>query len=96
MRKFFPVLSRDKVTYSANLEPSEIQHTSKSQPEIPPNSTNEITKVVDYKLLETDPGISPPISSYHPGIQNKIRKAYLKISRHKPPHNFVYPLVCLR
>ncbi|KRH30943.1 hypothetical protein GLYMA_11G216600v4, partial [Glycine max] len=66
MKKFFPVLSRDK-------------------------STSSSIKVVDYELLETDPGIRPPISSYHPHIQNEVRKAYLKIGRHQPPHNFVYP-----
>ncbi|XP_058739937.1 uncharacterized protein LOC131612140 [Vicia villosa] len=73
MKKFFPVLSRDKATSSTNVEAS------------------ESIKVVDYELLETDPGIRPPISSYHPDIQNEVRKAYLKIVRHQPPHNFVYP-----
>ncbi|KRH65473.1 hypothetical protein GLYMA_03G038400v4, partial [Glycine max] len=79
MKKFFPVFSRDKSTSSVNLEASETQHPSES------------IKVVDYELLETDPGIRPPISSYHPDIQNEVRKAYLKIGRHQPPHNFVYP-----
>ncbi|KAH1227879.1 Zinc finger MYM-type protein 1 [Glycine max] len=79
MKKFFPVLSRDKATSSVNLEASETQHPSES------------IKVVDNELLETDPGIRPPISSYHPDIQNEVRKAYLKIGRHQPPHNFVYP-----
>jgi hypothetical protein len=50
MKKFFPILSRDKTTYSTNLEPLETQHPS------------ERIKVVDYKLLETDPKIRPPIS----------------------------------
>ncbi|XP_024642232.2 zinc finger MYM-type protein 1-like [Medicago truncatula] len=77
MKKFFPVLSRDKA--------------SSSTTDIAPNSTNEGVKVVDYKLLETDPGIRPPISSYHPDIQDEVRKAYLKIRRHQPPSNFVYP-----
>jgi hypothetical protein len=53
--------------------------------------TNEGIKVVDYELLETDPGIRPPISSYHPDIQDEVRKAYLKIRGHQPPNNFVYP-----
>ncbi|RCW19135.1 hypothetical protein GLYMA_12G115000v4 [Glycine max] len=66
MKKFFPVLSRDK-------------------------STSSSIKVVDYELLETDPGIRPPISNYHPDIQNEVSKAYLKIGCHQPPHNFVYP-----
>jgi hypothetical protein len=79
MKKFFPVLSKDKATSSANQEPSETQHPS------------EGIKIVDYELLETDPGIRLPISSYHPDIQNEVRKAYLKIGRHKPPQNFVYP-----
>uniref|UniRef100_A0A0R0F360 TTF-type domain-containing protein n=1 Tax=Glycine max TaxID=3847 RepID=A0A0R0F360_SOYBN len=79
MKKFFPVLSRDKATSLVNLEASETQHPSES------------IKVVDYELLETYPGIRPPISSYHPDIQNEVRKAYLKIGRHQPPHNFVYP-----
>ncbi|KAI5421239.1 hypothetical protein KIW84_044900 [Lathyrus oleraceus] len=70
---------RYKATSSANLEASETQHQ------------NESIKVVDYELLETDPRIRPPISSYHPDIQNEVRKAYLKIDRHQPPHNFVYP-----
>ncbi|KAH1262735.1 Zinc finger MYM-type protein 1 [Glycine max] len=79
MKKFFPALSRDKATSSINLEASETQHPSES------------IKVVDYELLETDPGIRPPISSYHPDIQNEVRKTYLKIGRHQPPHNFIYP-----
>ncbi|XP_045797831.1 uncharacterized protein LOC123892019 [Trifolium pratense] len=78
MKKFFPVLSRDKASSSATVEATEIQHPS------------EGSKVVDYELLETDPGIKPPISNYHPDIQNEVRKAYLKIGRHKPPHNFAY------
>ena len=80
MKKFFPVISRDKATSSVNLEASETQ----------PPTPSESIKVVDYELLETDPGIRPPISSYHPDIQNEVRKAYLKIGRHQPPHNFVY------
>jgi hypothetical protein len=79
MKKFFPVLSRDKASSSANVEAMETQHP------------NEGIEIVDYELLETDPGIRPPISSYHPNIQNEVRKAYLKIGPHKPPHNFVYP-----
>ncbi|KAH1195850.1 Zinc finger MYM-type protein 1 [Glycine max] len=59
MKKFFPILSRDKATSSVNLEASETQHPSES------------IKVVDYELLETYPGIRPLISSYHPGIQNE-------------------------
>jgi hypothetical protein len=78
MEKFFPVLSKDKATSSANVESSETQHPSES------------IKVVDYELLETDPGIRLPISSYHPDIQNEVRKAYLKIGHHKLLHNFVY------
>ncbi|XP_057428022.1 uncharacterized protein LOC130721274 [Lotus japonicus] len=78
MKKFFPVLSRDKTTSSsANLDASE--------------TPSEGIKIVDYELLETDPGIRPPISSYHPNIQNEVRKAYLKIGRHQPPDNFLYP-----
>uniref|UniRef100_A0A0R0F758 TTF-type domain-containing protein n=1 Tax=Glycine max TaxID=3847 RepID=A0A0R0F758_SOYBN len=61
------------------------QRTSETQ------HPSESIKVVDYELLETDPRIRPPISSYHPDIQNEVRKAYLKIGRHQPPHNFVYP-----
>ncbi|KAG5094901.1 hypothetical protein JHK84_050489 [Glycine max] len=55
-------LERDKATSSVNLEASETQNPS------------EIIKVVDYELLETDPGIRPPISSYHPDIQNEVIK----------------------
>ncbi|CAI8583616.1 unnamed protein product [Vicia faba] len=62
MKKFFHVLSRDKATSSINLEASETQHPSES------------IKVVDYELLETDPGIRPPISSYHHDIQNEVIK----------------------
>ncbi|CAL5203786.1 unnamed protein product [Lathyrus oleraceus] len=79
MKKFFHVLSRDKTTSSENLEVSETQRPSES------------IKVVDSELLETDPGIRPPISSYYPDIQNEIRKTYLNIGRHQPPHHFVYP-----
>ncbi|KHN33218.1 hypothetical protein glysoja_027905 [Glycine soja] len=64
MKKFFPVFSRDKSTSSVNLEASETQHPSES------------IKVVDYELLETDPGIRPPISSYHPDIQNENVSKY--------------------
>ncbi|RZC26002.1 hypothetical protein D0Y65_004609 [Glycine soja] len=64
MKKFFPALSRDKATSSINLEASETQHPSES------------IKVVDYELLETDPGIRPPISSYHPDIQNENVSKY--------------------
>ncbi|CAK8579330.1 unnamed protein product [Lathyrus sativus] len=79
MKNFFLVLSRDKATSLANLEASETQHPSKS------------IKVVDYELLETDSGIRPLILSYHPDIQNEVRKAYLNIGRHQAPQNFVYP-----
>ncbi|CAL5205256.1 unnamed protein product [Lathyrus oleraceus] len=80
MKKLFPMLSKDKVISSTNLEASEIPHPSES------------IKIADFELLETDPGIRSPISSYHIDIQNEVRKAYLKICRHQPPHNFVYPL----
>ncbi|AES70796.1 hypothetical protein MTR_3g062480 [Medicago truncatula] len=50
MKKFFHVLSRDKA--------------SSSTTDIAPNSTNEGVKVVDYKLLETDPGIRPSKKCY--------------------------------
>ncbi|KAL5130844.1 Zinc finger MYM-type protein 1 [Glycine soja] len=64
MKKFFPVLSRDKSTSSVNLEASKTQHPSES------------IKVVDYELLETNPGIRPPISNYHPDIQNENVSKY--------------------
>lgn len=73
------MLSRDKATSSENLEVLETQRP------------NESIKVIDYELLETDPGIRAPISSYHTDIQNEVRKVYLKIGRHQPPHHFVYP-----
>jgi hypothetical protein len=38
MKKFFPVLSKDKATSSANQEPSETQHPS------------EGIKIVDYEV----------------------------------------------
>jgi hypothetical protein len=49
MKNFFPMVSRDKTTYSTNLEPLKTQHPS------------ERIKIVDYKLLKTDPKIRPPI-----------------------------------
>jgi len=52
---------------------------------------NESIKVVDYEVLETNSGIRPSISSYHPNIHDEVRKAYLKIGSHRPPSNFVYP-----
>jgi len=61
------------------------------QPKVIPNSTNEGIKVVDYEMLETDRGLRPPISSYHPNIQHEVRKAYPKIGLHQPPSNFFYP-----
>jgi hypothetical protein len=70
MKNFFPLFSRDKASSSANVEAMETQHP------------NEGIEVVDYELLETDPGIRPPISSYHPNIQNEVRKTYLKLGRH--------------
>ncbi|KEH31942.1 hypothetical protein MTR_4g108770 [Medicago truncatula] len=82
MNKFFPVLSRDQASSST----SQASNTN-----ISPNSTNKGIKVVDYELLETDPGIRPPISSYLPEIQDEVRKAYLKIRHHQPHSNFVYP-----
>ena len=48
--------SKDKVTSSANLEALETQHLS------------ETIKVFDYKLLETNSEIRPPISRYYPDI----------------------------
>jgi len=90
MKKFFPVLSRDKASSSASQEPSNTRHPSEPQNEVTPNSANEGIQVVDYNLLETDPGLRSPISSYHPNIQDEVRKAYLKKGRYKPS-NFVYP-----
>ncbi|AES81665.1 transmembrane protein, putative [Medicago truncatula] len=88
------VLEREKVS------PKESEHaiffiysidSLKCHVKYQPNSTTERIKVVDYEGLETDPGIRPPISNYHPDIQDEVRKAYLKIGRHQPPSNFVYP-----
>lgn len=79
MKKFFHSLSRHKVTSSTELEASETQHPS------------ETIKVVNYELLGTDLETRPPISNYHPDIQNEVRKTYLKIVLHQPPHNLVYP-----
>lgn len=51
---------------------------------------NVSIKIIDYELLETDPEIRPTISNYHLDIQNKVRKIYLKMGHHQPPHNLVY------
>jgi hypothetical protein len=61
MKKFFPVLSRDKASSSTNQEPSNTQHPSEPQSEVTPNSANEGIQVVDYKFSETDPGLRSPI-----------------------------------
>lgn len=44
-------------------------------------------------MLETNPGIRPPISSYHPDIQDEVRKAYLKIRRHLLATLFILGLI---
>jgi len=69
MKKFFHVLSKDKASSSANHEPSNTRHPIEPQPEVIPNSTNEGIKVVDYEMLDTNLGLRPSISSYHPDIQ---------------------------
>jgi hypothetical protein len=66
MKKFFPVLPKDKA------------------------SSSESNKVIDFEILETDPSRRPAISSYHPDIQNDVRKAYLKKGPHQPV-NFDFP-----
>ena len=91
MKKNFHVLFRDKASSSANQEPSNNRYLSEPQPEVIPNSTNEGIKVANYELLEMDPGLRPPISSYHPNIQDEVHKVYLKIGPHQPSSNFVYP-----
>jgi len=53
-------------------------------------SSSEINKVIDLKILETDPSRIPPISSYHPDLQDDVRKAYLKKGLHQPV-NFDFP-----
>jgi len=60
------MLSSDKVSSSANQELSNTRHPIEPTPEVMPNSTNDGIKVVDYEMLETDPGLRPSISSYHP------------------------------
>jgi hypothetical protein len=66
MKKFFPVLPKDKA------------------------SSSESNTVIDFEILETDPSRRPAISSYHPNIQNDVRKAYLKKGPHQPI-NFDFP-----
>jgi len=42
------------------------------------SSNSESNKVIDFEILETDPSRRPAISSYHPDIQDNVRKAYLE------------------
>jgi hypothetical protein len=91
MMKLFPVFSIVKAISLANQEASNTRHPSETKPQVIPNSTTESLKVIDYEVLKTDPGIKPSISSYHPNIQDKVRKAYLKIGPHQPSSNFIYP-----